>query len=102
MSKAFRAPKVVRKHPAFKKELSRQEAEIFLSLPGQRYVLRLNQEKNAIVISFVNGSGNIGIILFFFSFLKIIAFFCFLLFIPKYNCFNKKPIIFFSSFRNCC
>jgi len=59
MSKAFRAPKVVRKHPAFKKELSRQEAEIFLSLPGQRYVLRLNQEKNAIVISFVNGSGNI-------------------------------------------
>jgi hypothetical protein len=56
----FQVPKAVAAHSSFKPNLSRQEAEFLLALPGWKHVLRLNSEKTRVVVTFVQKSGVIA------------------------------------------
>ena len=58
MSK-FKVPAAVKAHPAFKPDVTRQEAEFLLAMPGWTFVLRLNAAKSALVMSFLQTNGDI-------------------------------------------
>jgi hypothetical protein len=56
----FQVPKAVAAHSSFKPNLSRQDAEFLLALPGWKHVLRLNSDKSRVVVTFVQKSGVIA------------------------------------------